>query len=246
MSSKKKKKEDQLTKVVVDSTEINPNAGVAPELPTVEGIGPRPSPASSSPVDEKELKLPEKGSSPSGRPYTPQTLQGYETTLTEWKRKSGKMAFIYDYVGDKYRKSLSRASITAFLITSMITLLSVGNLGLTDTDYPTIALVLKAVTAVFGVSAAIATGLPRILGWSTTAEACQKYLDSVENLLASIISEQALPMKFRTDPEQYILEHKEKYQAILDSAPHVPHADYTLALDAYDQEKARLRYDLVQ
>lgn len=233
MSSKKKQ---ELVKVIVDSTELDPTTGISPELPTVN-------------EDEKNLKLPtssKKSSSPSGRPYTPQTLKGYEETLVEWRKKSSKMAFIYDYVGDKYRKSLNRASIIAFVITSLISLLALSNLGLSDSSYPTVALILKIVNAVFGVSAAITTGLPRILGWSVTVDACQKYLDTVENLLASIISEQALPVKFRTDPEQYIVENKEKYQAILDSAPRVPHDDYTAALDAYEQEKARLRYDLVQ
>lgn len=218
------KKKARLSEVVVDSTERDPKAGVASELPTIKDRTPFPS---------------ETGSST-------HTVKGYEETLLEWRKKSSKMAFIYDYIGDRYRKSLNQASITAFVITSLLSLLALSNLGLSDTDYPTLALVLKAVNAIFGVSAAISTGLPRILGWSATAEACQKYLDTVENLLASIISEQALPVKFRTDPEQYILEHKEKYHAILDSAPRVPHDDYTVALDAYEQEKARLRYDLVQ
>lgn len=225
--------ERELTRVIVDSTEINPTLGVASELPTTDQR------ALSDNEEEKE-------SSQSEHLYTPQTIKGYEETLNEWKKKGRKMAFIYDYIGDKYRKNVDKASITAFIITSCSSLLALGNLGLSDTDYPTVALVLKGATAVFAVSAAIATGLPRILGWSSTAESCQKYLDTVENLIASIMSEQSLPMKFKTDPEQYILENKDKYQAILDSAPRVSHSDYSLALDAYEQERARLRYDLVK
>uniref|UniRef100_A0A6C0IZ73 SMODS and SLOG-associating 2TM effector domain-containing protein n=1 Tax=viral metagenome TaxID=1070528 RepID=A0A6C0IZ73_9ZZZZ len=246
MSSKKKKGE--LTQVIVDSTEIDPTSGVAPELPTTGRTSQADETDYESPIDDK-LKLSPpapKDSSQSDRTYTPQTIKGYEETLNEWKKKSGKMAFIYDFIGDKYRKNLNRASITAFIITSCSSLLALGNLGLNDADYPTIALVLKAVTAVFAVSAAIATGLPRVLGWNTMAESCQKYLDTVENLLASIMSEQSLPMKFKTDPEEYILANKDKFQAILDSAPHVPHSDYSQALDAYDQEQARLRYDLIK
>lgn len=245
--SKRKKSSSEESHVVIDSTELNPMAGVQPELPTEEQARVQQvwDLSTDSKEDHKKLDLPEEKSSLSRGPYSPHTIQGYEDTLKEWKDKSTKMAFIYDYIGDTYRKRVNSASITGFVLTSCISLLALGNLGLSDADYPTISMVLKGVNAAFGVSAAIATGLPRILNWGTTSENCQKYLDSVENLLASIISEQALPVKFRTDPEQYILEKKEKYQAILDSAPNVPHEDYTSALDAYEQEKARLRHDLI-
>ena len=214
---------DEEVITIPDSGEVDPTAHVKPKFPTLRD-------------DESE----------SSSHYSPQTMKGYEDTLDEWRRKSSKMAFIYDYVGDKYRQSVNRSSITAFVLSSCITLLALGNLGLSETDYPIIAIVLKAANALFGVGAVIATGLPRLLGWNIMTESCQKYLDSVENLLASIMSEQALPVKFRTDPEQYILEKKEKYQAILDSAPHVSHDDYIHALDAYEQQKARLRNDLVR
>src|SRR5690606_28057600 len=100
MSSKKKKGE--LTQVIVDSTDIDPTSGVVPELPTTD----RTSQADESTIDDKPKLSPPapKDSSQSDRTYTPQTIKGYEETLNEWKKKSGKMAFIYDFIGDKYRK----------------------------------------------------------------------------------------------------------------------------------------------
>lgn len=173
-------------------------------------------------------------------------LVGYEETLNEWKSKSKKIAFIYDYVGDTYRKSLDRTSIVSFVLTACASLLALGNLGLKDADHQTVAIVLKGISAVLAVSATITTGLPRILNWNHTLEASQKYLDTVEHLISTITSEQSLPMKFRTEPSQFILQNKERFGSVLNSAPQIKHDDYVAALTAYDQQKMRLRYELVQ
>jgi hypothetical protein len=177
--------------------------------------------------------------------YSPETIKDYEQTLNEWRRKGAKMSFIYDYVTDKYRKKINRTSIAAFVITSITTLLALSNLGLNESDYPTTAMVIKGTNAALATGAAIATGIPRILNWSQTQNMCQEYLGNVDNLISSVMSEQSLPFRFRTDPEQYIIENKEKYQLILDRAPIIPHDDYVESLELYEQAKARFRNNLV-
>ena len=177
--------------------------------------------------------------------YSPMTIEGYEGTLKEWKKKAIKFAFVYDYVVTKYRKKLNSSSLTAFVLTSLCTLLSLGNFGLNDADYPTVSYAFKGIIATFTVSAAISTGISRVLGWNTLVESCQKYLDKVENLVASITSEQSLPMKYRTDPEQYILQHKDEFTAILNSAPDISHDDYVDILEAYEEAQVRLRQDII-
>lgn len=171
--------------------------------------------------------------------YSPDTIQAYEKTLKEWRQKGAKMAYIYDYVTDVYRKKLKKTGIAAFVLTSLVTLLALSNLGLSADDYPTIEMVLKGSNAVLATAAAICTGIPRILNWGQTKDTCQEYLGKVENLISSVMSEQSLPLRFRTDPEQYILENKEKYEMILNSAPHVSHDDYETALELYEQVRSK-------
>jgi len=177
--------------------------------------------------------------------YSPETLRDYEQTLSEWRQKGAKMAYIYDYVTNKYRKKLDHTSIAAFIITSLTTLLALSNLGLDDSQDPTLVIVLKGTNAALAMAAVITTGIPRLLGWEHTKDACHEYLSTVDNLISSVMSEQALPLRFRTDPEQYILENKDKYQMILDQAPKIPHDDYIESLERYEQAKARFRNNLV-
>lgn len=176
--------------------------------------------------------------------YTPGTIKAYEQTLKEWRQKGAKMAYVYDYVTDIYKNKLHRTSIAAFILTSLTTLLALSNLGLSEEEYPTVALVLKGTNAVLATAAAICTGIPRILSWESTKDTCNEYLSKVDNLISSVMSEQSLPLRFRTDPEQYILENKEKYEMILNSAPHISHDHYENALILYEQARARFRSNL--
>lgn len=173
--------------------------------------------------------------------YSMDTIQAYERTLKEWRQKGAKMAYIYDYITDVYGTKLNKTSIAAFVLTSLTTLLALSNVGFSEEDYPTVSIILKGSNAVLAAAAAICTGIPRILNWTQTKDTCQEYLGKVDNLVSSVISEEALPLRFRTDPEQYILENKEKYEMILNSAPRVSHSEYETALQLYEQVKIRFR-----
>lgn len=176
---------------------------------------------------------------------SPISLDNYEHTLNEWKDRGGKLAFIYEYVIDKYRKLVSNYGLAAFIIISLTTLLSLSNLGIKESDHPEIALGMKIATAILTSAATIASGVVQLRGWQPLVTACQKYLDTVENFVAIIISEQTLPLKFRTAPDEFILGQKDKYQSILSSAPDIPHDDYVIALEKYSESKNRLRSDLI-
>ncbi len=205
---------------------------------------------SSAPKDKKKVKFSlKKINAPSSLLLSPLnspiSLDNYEHTLQEWKTRGGKIAFIYEYIIDKYRKKVDNYTLAAFLLISITSLLSLGNFGVNDALYPSVALGMKVATAVLTTSAAVVSGVVKIFGWSTLLSSCQKYLDSVENFVAMIISEQTLPLKFRTEPDQFILNQKDKYQSILNSAPDIPHDDYVIALEKYDESRSRLRYDLI-
>lgn len=176
---------------------------------------------------------------------SPISLDKYENTLNEWKTRGSKIAFIYEFVIDKYSKRLNNYTLAAFLLSSITSLLALGNFGVSESQFPQLALGMKIATAVLTTSAATTSGVVKIFGWQSLISSCQKYLDSVEHFVAAIISEQTLPLKYRTEPDQFILNQKDKYQSILNSAPDIPHDDYVIALEKYEESKARLRYDLI-
>jgi hypothetical protein len=172
-------------------------------------------------------------------------INSADDTIKEWKRRATKVAFIYDIVSDKYRKRLDLYTLLAFILSCLTTLFALGKLGLHECDYPNVTLALKSSFVVLATGAAICAGIVQIRGWDQLINSCQKYLNTVENFVALIISEQTLPIRIRVDYEQFIIQQKDKFQAILNSAPDIPHYDYLQALKAYEQSKARLRHDLI-
>lgn len=173
------------------------------------------------------------------------SIKSYEDTIKEWRHRGATIAFIYDFILDKYRKRVDFFTLLAFLLISLTSLLALGNFGINDGDYPELTLAFKAVNAVLATSATISAGIVRVRGWTYLVENCQKYLDTVEHFVASIISEQTLPMRIRINPEQFILQQKDKFQAILNSAPDISHDDYLQAIEYYEKSKTRFRHDLV-
>ena len=165
--------------------------------------------------------------------YSEQSAMRYEDTLAGWLKKSGKLSFIYDCVGDKYRKKIHVTNLVAFILTASVSLLALGNLGLTEEAYPNLTIALKCVNAVFCVASAIATGIPKLLGWQIMYDTCQGYIDQVKHLVAAVVSEQSVPYSHKTDLNQFIMEKKDKFLSVLNSAPRLHHDDYKEALMLY-------------
>jgi hypothetical protein len=177
---------------------------------------------------------------------SPVSLDNYETTIEEWKNRGGKIAFIYDYVTDKYKKRIDKAALVAFIFGALLTMLSLGNFGINEETYPELAIGVKVASTVISVIVTISAGIGKILGWPSLVTNTQKYLDTVENFVALIISEQTLPVKFRINRDQFILDQKNNYQTILQNAPDIPHDDYVRAVEIYaESTKSRFRSDLV-
>lgn len=173
------------------------------------------------------------------------SIDTYEDTIKEWRRRGAKVAFIYDLILDTYRKRLDFFTLLAFLLTSLTSLLALSNFGISEEEYPNVAISMKALNVFLTTGAAICAGIVQLRGWNQLVNSCQKYLDTVENFVAVIISEQTLPLRLRMDPEQFILQQKDKFQTILNSAPDIPHDHYLHALKHYEQSKTRFRHDII-
>jgi len=169
----------------------------------------------------------------------------YEDTLRIWKEKSARLAFIYDFILSKYRRRINMFTLFAFLLTSMTSLLALSNVGLSENKYPELALALKVTSAVITTCAAIATGIPRLFGWSSLVEVCQKYLDSVEYFIAAILSEEVLPKEFRRNPEEFITQRRDQFLSILGNAPDISHSDFLEASRKYESSELRFRQNLL-
>lgn len=169
----------------------------------------------------------------------------YHDTLKDWRKKSTQLAFIYDCVSEKYKKRVDIFSLIAFILTSAIALLALGNFGLNDSEYPSLSLGLKITNSILTTMAAVFTGMDRIFGWSNFLNNCHKYQDSLENFMAHIISEQSLPTKYQMDPEQFIIQNKDKFIEILKSAPDISNSDYLNAMELFDKSHKRFRSNLI-
>lgn len=173
------------------------------------------------------------------------SAQGYQATIKEWKTRGKTLAFIYDFILHKYRRRVEVFTLLGFLLMSMTSLLALGNFGISEQTHPELTMAFKATNAVLTTVSAICIGIVRVKGWSNLVESCQKYLDIVEHFVATIISEQTLPVRLRLDPEEFITQQKDKFQTILNSAPDISHDDYLQAMEYYETSKTRLRRDLI-
>lgn len=169
----------------------------------------------------------------------------YSDTLRMWKEKGSRLVFIYDIVLEKYKWRIGMFNLIALLLTSATSLTALSNLGLSESSYPNIALAFKITSAVLTTSAALVTSFNRIFDWTSLVDNCQKYLDTVEHFTASIISEQMLPEEYKGDPEQFIIQHRDQFLSILNSAPDISHSDYQSASGKYEASKIRFRQELI-
>jgi len=169
----------------------------------------------------------------------------YDDTLEEWKKRGSQIAFIFDSVLEKYTTKIKRYTLVVFMLTSITSLISLGNLGLSEQDYPELSWTVKITNVVISIISAFCAAKIRIMGWQNLVTQSQKYLDTVEAFVATVVSELSLPSQFRSPPEQFILQNKDRFLTILGTAPDIPHSDYLKAMEKYTNSKNRFRQDLI-
>lgn len=164
------------------------------------------------------------------------------TKIIKWKERGLQLAFVFDYVLEKYQRRINRYALLGFLASLIATGTSLSNLGVSEEDYPDLAMGLK----VSGVATALVTnyctGVIKIMGWSDLVKNSQKYSQSVESFVSSITLElESLNPK----PGKFIADNRDKYSSILKSVPDIPQSDYLKALEQYKQSKSRFKNDLI-
>lgn len=173
-------------------------------------------------------------------------IKTLDDTLKHWRKRGLKIAFIYDFVLDKYQQRLDLFTLVSFILTALSTLSALSNLGLNDCDYPNLSIVMKAIAATLSLGAAIFTGIIRVKGWTYLINDYLKYSDKVEHFLAELISELTLPRNVRSSSEEFVMRNKDKFLMLLSNAPNISHDDYLKANKAYEESRVRLRNDLIQ
>ena len=165
----------------------------------------------------------------------------YVKTIESWKDKCNKLAFVYDYVIDKYKRRVDRFALISFLITSIITLISVSTLGLSEITHPLLSTIIKVSAATLSTISTITTGVAKLFGWSVSISAWQKYLDLIENFTARIAAEDSPDF----DAKKFVIQRKSQFLSVLSSAPDIYHHDYIEALNDYEENSKKFRQDLM-
>merc|ERR1712127_948024 len=111
-----------------------------------------------------------------------------ELTIKTWKNNFAKMSFIYDITLQKYKTKLANVAMLAFIISSLQTTLSFSNLGISEQDYPDLALGAKITLIVLALIVNISNAIMKIYKWNDIVEQYKGYVEKMEGFFAILSS----------------------------------------------------------
>lgn len=154
-------------------------------------------------------------------------------TVQTWKNNFAEMSFIYNIALQKYKLRLANVAMLAFIISSLQTTLSFSNLGISETNYPMLALIAKITMIILSLIINVSNGMIKIYKWNDNVEIYKGYTEKLEGFFTILVSETELPKSLRKNALDFIVQHKTSYMEILRSSPDIDQSDYLKGSEQY-------------
>lgn len=156
-----------------------------------------------------------------------------KTTVVNWKNDLTQIGFAYDYVISKYRKKEKTYSIWLFIITTIMTTVSLSQFNNSEENDKTLSIIFKIGFATLSFISTILSGIQKINNYSKMIEDYRSYVDNLENFVTLLNSELMLPDNLRKDALEFILLHRTTFQKLMSNNPDIDDADYKKGVDNY-------------
>lgn len=154
-------------------------------------------------------------------------------TVINWRNDLTQIGFAYDYVISKYRKREKKYSIWLFIISSVITTISLSQFNSSEDENELLSTIFKIGFVLLSFIATLLSGIQKINNYSKLIEEFRTYVNDLENFVTILSSELMLPDNLRKDALDFILLHRATFQKLLSNNPDIDDTDYKEAIDKY-------------
>ena len=152
--------------------------------------------------------------------------------ITKWIKEGNKQSFIYDIVRDSLQKEVKILTIIIMVFSGIQSLLSVSQFGIKETDYPTLALVFKIITAILSTIVFMITSYIKNSKFEDVIQVLTSYIEKVDRFLSSLISITDIKPELRPDGDIFVSEQRKEYGEIY-KAPNLTKKQLTKGMKDY-------------
>lgn len=156
-------------------------------------------------------------------------------TIDTWIDTASRLSFTYDLAADIARQRLERIGIVMLLVSSIATLVSFLQLNLDATEHPDTASAFKIILAAMSTVTSFITGYTSIRKIQDKVNNYSKYVEKANQIAAICSAQIGLPPSFRIEANKFIMDYRDKYQALLVEKPDMTQNDFQTGEDAYNK-----------
>lgn len=199
---------------------------------TVRASIPSPPPSTSSGQSDPDSEQSERSERTEVSVYNHWTVKNRKTVIN-WRDDLTQIGFAYDYVISKYRKREKKYSIWLFIISTVMTTVSLSQFNTSEEEDKVLSTIFKIGFAVLSFIATLLSGIQKINNYSKLIEDFRTYVNDLENFVTILSSELMLPDNLRKDALEFILLHRSTFQKMLSNNPDVDDVHYKEGIDQY-------------
>lgn len=144
-----------------------------------------------------------------------------DQTVMKWIQESNRQNFIYERVRGILQTKFNRLTLAATILTGIQSLLTVSNIGLNETDYKTLNLVVKIIVAVFSIVSFILLAYVKQFDIGSTIQTYTSYTDRLDSFLSTLVSTIDVRPELRPDANKFITDNRIEYAAIYKDSPYI-------------------------
>lgn len=148
-------------------------------------------------------------------------------TVTKWITESNKQNFVYERVREILQERFKKLTLTLMIISGMRSLLDVSNFGISEADYPYVALGFKIGMTILGFITLVITCYIKVEKFEDIIQSYTSYIERLENFLASLISITDIKRELRPDGDTFVYQNRETYAAIYRDSPYITQENLT-------------------
>lgn len=158
-----------------------------------------------------------------------------EETLRKWIHESNMQNFIYERVREVMQKKFRRLTLFLTILTGVLSLLTVSDLGIDQTKYKTLLMVIKIVVAVISFVSFIVTAYIKHAKIEDKIQDYTSYIGKLVNFTSNLSTIVDVKPELRPDADKFITDNRTTYSLIHRDSPHIDNKYYDKSKIAYDK-----------